>query len=167
MLLGTAIAAAAAPRALAHAAKSFFTGMGHAYASVIALTICAQVFGAGLAATGLGKALLATANGDTAAPLLAGLFPGTLALLSGSGSGSVLAYAQTFLGGQPPSSTLDGLASLACLGAAFGRTLSPVAAVTICVAGLARVEPIALVRTVALPLLGGALVAGGVAWSLA
>jgi DcuC family C4-dicarboxylate transporter len=132
--------------------------MGQAYAGVIALTVCAQVFGAGLAACGVASALLA-ATPPAAHGALCAAFPFGLSLLSGSGSGSVLASAQALLAGLPAGPDVDRGAAFACLGGAFGRTLSPAAAVVACVAGLARVEVVALLRAVAPPLLLGAAAA--------
>ena len=159
MLLGAAVAAVSAPRALQRGAAEFFGGMGHAYAGVISLTICAQVFGAGLAASGLGAAVLSASRGEASQPLLATLFPFSLSLLSGSGSGSVLASAQVLLAPEAAGPQLDRCGALGCIGAAFGRTLSPAAAVVIYVSGLAGVDPVALVRAAAPAVLTGAMVA--------
>ncbi|MFN9758735.1 MAG: C4-dicarboxylate transporter DcuC [Planctomycetota bacterium] len=158
MLVGAAIAAATSWPTLRDGAARFFDGMGQAYAGVIALTVCAQVFGAGLAACGVASALLA-ATPAAAHGALCAAFPFGLSLLSGSGSGSVLASAQALLAGLPAGPDVDRGAAFACLGGAFGRTLSPAAAVVACVAGLARVEVVALLRAVAPPRLRGAAAA--------
>lgn len=161
LLLGIVVAAATAWRLLPKLADELFVGMGRAYASIISLTICAQVFGAGLAATGAAAALLAVSQELGALPALSVLGPGGLAAVSGSGSGPILAFAQTFLAPVPAGPELDRCAALACLAGAFGRTLSPVAAVTVCVAGQLRVSPVGILRQVAVPLAIGALVAIG------
>lgn len=155
MLVGAAVAAATSWRTLRDGAGRFFDGMGRAYAGVIALTVCAQVFGTGLAACGVAAALLAATPPGAHAALCAA-FPFGLSLLSGSGSGSVLASAQALLVGMPAGPDVDRGAALVCLGGAFGRTLSPAAAVVACVAGLAQVEVVALLRATAPPLLLGA-----------
>lgn len=162
MLLGALLAAASSWRTAGALGEVLFTGMGRAYGSVIALTICAQVFGAGLAATGAAATLLAACDGAGALPALSFAAPASLALVSGSGSGPILAFAQTFLAPLPAGPALDQAAALACLGGAIGRTLSPVAAVVVCVAGLARVEPVRVVAGALVPLLAGALIALGV-----
>lgn len=159
MLLGALLAAALSWRTAGGLGDALFTGMGRAYGSVIALTICAQVFGAGLAATGAAATLLAACDGSSALATLSFVAPASLALVSGSGSGPILAFAQAFLAPLPAGPALDQSAALACLGGAIGRTLSPVAAVVVCVAGLGRVEPVRLVVRAAGPLLVGALVA--------
>lgn len=162
MLLGALLAAASSWRTAGGLGDALFAGMGRAYGNVIALTICAQVFGAGLAATGAAATLLAACAGAGALPALSFAAPASLALVSGSGSGPILAFAQTFLAPLPAGPALDQAAALACLGGAIGRTLSPVAAVVVCVAGLGRVEPVRVVVGAAPPLLVGALVALGV-----
>lgn len=159
MLLGSVLTALVAWRTGTTPSLSmFFDGMGNAYGSVIALTICAQVFGAGLAASGLQADVLSTLRGEQFRPLLAGSVPMALALLSGSGSGSILATAQVLFGDAEASPALDRDAALACLAGACGRTLSPAAAVVVCVAGLARIEVVALLRATAIPALLGAAV---------
>jgi C4-dicarboxylate transporter, DcuC family len=159
MLLGSVLAALVAWRELPQITRSLFQGMGEAYAGIISLTITAQCFGAGIAASGLSDALLNAATRAGFLPVLAAGFPWALSVLSGSGSGPVLAFAQTFL------TRMDGgrdgvtLASLACFGGAFGRTMSPVAAVVVYTAGLVAVAPVALIRTLLPALLAGATVA--------
>jgi len=56
------------------------------------------------------------------------------------------------------------LAALACFGGAFGRTMSPVAAVVVYCSGLAAVSPIALVRRLTPAIAAGAVVSFGLAW---
>jgi DcuC family C4-dicarboxylate transporter len=163
MLIGSALAAVAAFRELPSLAKSLFDGMGSAYAGIISLTITAQCFGAGIAAVGLSEVLLDAATRNGSLKLLAAGFPWVLGLLSGSGSGPILAFAQTFLtqmNGEPDTTRL---AALACFGGAFGRTMSPVAAVVVYSSGLVAVSPVALVRKLCPALLAGAVVALGIA----
>jgi DcuC family C4-dicarboxylate transporter len=160
MLIGTAAAALLSWREIQAAARRPFDGMGAAYGSIISLTICAQCFGAGITAIGLGEALLgAIGRSAPLAYLLAAGFPWGLAVLSGSGSGPILAFAQAFLGQPDRLQDPPALAALACLAGAFGRTMSPVAAVVIYTAGLAQVPPLALVRRLLPALLVGAAVA--------
>ena len=159
MLLGCVLAAAVCYRELPRITRSLFEGMGAAYGSIISLTITAQCFGAGIAAVGLSETLLHTAERTGALKPLAAGFPWALAVLSGSGSGPILAFAQTFLtqlhGGQEGVS----LAALACFGGAFGRTMSPVAAVVVYTSGLVGFSPVLLIRKLLPALLAGAAVA--------
>lgn len=137
--------------------REFFEGMGRAYASIISLTIVAQCFGAGLAAVGLADLILAAVSGHAWLTVsMAILFPLALALLSGSGSGPILTFAQTLLVKLGPGH--ERLAAMACLSGAYGRTASPVSAVVIYCAGLVNVDPRELVGWVYQPLLAGAVV---------
>lgn len=158
MLLGTVVAGALAWRDVRSIARSLFEGMGHAYGSIISLTITAQVFGAGVAAAGIADALLRIASGSSALALLSTAFPWALSVLSGSGSGPILAYAQTFLASHGADPHLARNAALACLGGAFGRTLSPVSAVVVYSSGLVDRSPLVVLRLVLVPLLIGAAV---------
>jgi len=158
MLLGTALVCILCWRQLQATSKEFYEGMGRAYGSVISLTITAQCFGAGLTAIGLTTSLLAlVGHNRTLGILLAIVFPGALAMLSGSGSGPVLAFAQSLLPHMDESHQPTRIAALACHSGSFGRTLSPVAAVVIYTAGLVGVDPRELLKHVARPLLLGAL----------
>jgi len=137
----------------------FFEGMGRAYSQIISLTICAQCFGAGLSAAGVSQLLLALVGGNPwLSVLLSILFPLGLALLSGSGSGPVLAFAHGILAKLPEAQAAK-LAALGGLSGAFGRTMSPVSAVVLYSSGLAQVTPLEAIRQLWLPLCCGALTA--------
>jgi len=122
MLIGAGLAALVAWREVSAVTRSLFDGMGTAYGGIISLTITAQCFGAGIGAVGLAEVLLQQARASDTLGLLAGGFPWALATLSGSGSGPILAFAQTFLVGLDGSDASVRLGALACLGGAFGRT---------------------------------------------
>src|SRR5579864_4158911 len=159
MLIGVVLAAAVAWRQLQAVTRSLFEGMGDAYSKVISLTVAAQCFGAGIAAIGLGSALLLYLGGYRW--MLSALsigFPWALAVLSGSGSGPVLAFAQTFLLPLGGHLSLVQFGALSCLAAAAGRTMSPVSAVVIYGSGLVGVDPLGLVRVLVPPLVAGAAV---------
>lgn len=159
MLIGGALAVMVAWREVLALSRAFFEGMGAAYAGIISLTITAQCFGAGVAVIGLAEALLRIASASNALVPLAGGFPWALSVLSGSGSGPILTFAQTFLTQVTPDDAPVTLAAVACLGGAFGRTMSPVSAVVVYGAGLVGVQPFAVIRRLLPALLAGAAVA--------
>lgn len=157
MLLGVVASAIVCWRQAGQIARYLFEGMGEAYASIISLTITAQCFGAGLSAIGLADAILSVVGKEALlAILVAVAFPLCLSLISGSGSGPVLTFAQTFLTKMGPEHDPERLASLASLAGGFGRTLSPVSAVVIYSSGLVKSDPRELLRWVWLPLAAGA-----------
>jgi C4-dicarboxylate transporter, DcuC family len=163
MLIGAVLAVIVSWREIMALTRTFFDGMGNAYAGIISLTITAQCFGAGLAAIGLAEALLRLATETRMLNPLAAGFPWALSTLSGSGSGPVLAFAQTFLTQVDAAHDPTKLGALACFGGAFGRTMSPVAAVVVYTSGLVGVAPVPLVGRVLPALLAGAAVALAVA----
>lgn len=163
MLIGALIGLVVTWRDVVRVTRAFFDGMGLAYANIISLTITAQCFGAGIAAVGLADALLrAAAASNALVPLSAG-FPWGLSLISGSGSGPILAFAQTFLTQIGPADAPVTLAAVACFGGAFGRTMSPVSAVVVYSSGLVGESPLTVIRHLLPALLAGAAVAIGVA----
>lgn len=163
MLIGALLGVLVAWREVLTLGKAFFDGMGSAYASIISLTITAQCFGAGVALIGLADALLRLASASNALVPLAAGFPWALSVLSGSGSGPILAFAQTFLTQVSATDSPVTLAAVACLGGAFGRTMSPVSAVVVYGSGLVGASPLAVIRHLLPALLAGAVVAMTVA----
>jgi DcuC family C4-dicarboxylate transporter len=158
MLIGTVLAILVAWREVQALTRSFFDGMGSAYATIISLTITAQCFGAGIAAMGVAEALLNAARESGSLTLLSAAFPWALSVLSGSGSGPILTFAQTFLAHMDEASDTVRLAAMTCFGGAFGRTMSPVAAVVVYTAGLVGVSPVLLIRQFLPALVAGAAV---------
>jgi DcuC family C4-dicarboxylate transporter len=159
MLIGGVLAVLVAWREVLALSRAFFDGMGAAYAGIISLTITAQCFGAGVAVVGLAEALLRLAAATHALVPLAVAFPWALSTLSGSGSGPILAFAQTFLTQVTPADHPVTLSAVACLGGAFGRTMSPVSAVVVYGSGLVGVSPLMVVRRLLPALAAGGLVA--------
>jgi DcuC family C4-dicarboxylate transporter len=74
-----------------------------------------------------------------------------------------LTFAQTFLTQVSPADGPVTLGAVACLGGAFGRTMSPVSAVVVYGSGLVGRQPLAVVRRLLPALLAGAAVAMAVA----
>jgi DcuC family C4-dicarboxylate transporter len=161
MLLGTIVVLLVHGRALSRLVQSFFEGMGYGYAHVISIIVASSCFIAGLTAAGMTGALVRVVSGTgIAGKAAAGFFPGVLAVASGSGVAPSVAFAQAVLPslrGDVPLA-LD-LGSLAAIGASFGRTMSPVAAVVIFSASLTGVTTWRLIRRVAPALLVGYVVA--------
>jgi DcuC family C4-dicarboxylate transporter len=137
----------------------FFDGMGRAYALVLGIIIAAGVFIGGLEAAGVVKSLIETLKATKAAVPFIGTFgPMLLTVVVGSGDAVTVAFnnAVTPHAAQFGMTPVN-LGSLAMLGGALGRSMSPVAAAAIIVAGLARVNPIELTKRNAIPMLAAAL----------
>ncbi|MDR0806721.1 MAG: C4-dicarboxylate transporter DcuC [Enterobacteriaceae bacterium] len=128
--------------------KQFFSGMGKAYCDVMGIIIAAAVFAAGLKTSGLINSFISflTENpemarwGGTIGPFLMGI-------ITGSGDAAALAFNETVtrhatsLGYSIPD-----LGMAAAISGGLGRTMSPIAGVTIVCAGLAAANPVELVK---------------------
>ncbi len=139
--------------------KSFFEGMGEAFATVISLIVTASCFIAGVTAVGLTAKLVALSAGNgLAAKGAATFFPALLAVITGSGTGPSIAYTKAILPGMRAVGDVAAGVDLGVLGAIaanYGRTVSPVAAVVLFVTTLAGVTVSAVVRRMAIPLAAG------------
>jgi DcuC family C4-dicarboxylate transporter len=157
MLLGAAAAALTTPSAWRDTARVFFEGAGYAFTHIIALIVVASCFGKGVEQIGLAAVIGEMIRLKPALLLpAAGLLPMSFAALCGSGMASTqslykfFAEPSTQLGIDP---ILTG--AIVSLGSAAGRTMSPVAAVTLMAAALTGSNPVDLARRVVVPLLVG------------
>ncbi len=157
MLVGAGVAAVVVPAKARGCAKAFFEGAGYGFTHIISLIVTANCFGKGIEQAGLAEQLggLITSRPGLLHPL-AGAVPCAFAFLCGSG----MATTQSLYGffytpavelGQDPVS----VGALVSVAAAAGRTMSPVAAVTLMCATLTGAKPFDLVKRVAPPLVAG------------
>jgi DcuC family C4-dicarboxylate transporter len=157
MLVGTVIAALTDRTKAAGSARAFFEGAGYAFANVISIIVVAATFGEGVKMLGLAEPLgaLILRVPHLLQPL-AGFLPMAFGAVSGSGMAATQSLYDFFarpavaVGANP-----EPVGALVALGAAAGRTMSPVAAVTLMCASLTETEPAQLVRRVAPPLMIG------------
>ena len=160
MLIGAILALAATRKSPVELTKSFFNGMGDAYANIIGIIISVGVFVAGLKALGLIKALIAWMLNSTGIVKIAATFgPFLLALISGSGDAATVAFneAVTPHAAEFGISTMN-MGSIAALGGTLGRTISPIAGATIICAGIAGVDPMEVCKRNALGIVCALLV---------
>jgi DcuC family C4-dicarboxylate transporter len=157
MLVGVAVAAATQGRKALGVIGPFFEGAGYALTHIISIIAVAACFGEGVKLLGLDRLI---AGAITALPHLllpaAGFVPLVFSLISGSG---IAATQSLFVLFAEPSSSLGvapwHVGAVVSLGAAAGRTMSPVSAVALMCASLTATRPSQLVRRVAAPLLLG------------
>ena len=160
MIIGAILALAATRTSPVALTKSFFNGMGDAYANIIGIIISVGVFVAGLKALGLIKALIAWMLNSTGIVKIAATFgPFLLALISGSGDAATVAFneAVTPHAAEFGISTMN-MGSIAALGGTLGRTISPIAGATIICAGIAGVDPMEVCKRNALGIVCALLV---------
>jgi DcuC family C4-dicarboxylate transporter len=130
--------------------RAFCYGAGYAFTHVVTLIVAAACFGKGVELVGLARHLgdLVAAAPGLLQPLAAAV-PAAFALVSGSGMASTQSLYGFFHG---PAEALGhepvGVGALVSVGAAAGRTASPVAAVVLMCASLTGTRPLELVRRV-------------------
>lgn len=157
MLIGTVAAALSGGKLALESAGAFFDGAAFAYGRVISLIACAACFGRGIKDIGLagllGRAIQAWPL--TLIPTAGGLSL-AFAWLTGSGMATTQSLFEFFVG---PARNLGvdplEVGAVVPIAAAAGRTMSPVAAVTLLASTLTETNPLELARRVALPLLAG------------
>ena len=154
MIIGCILALAVTRTNPAELTKSFFDGMGKAYADIIGIIISAGVFVAGMNAMGLVKAFTnAMLNNPAIVKIAASVGPFILGLIVGSGDAATFAFNEAIT----PHAADFGMTpvqmgSMATLGGTLGRTMSPIAGATIIVAGIAGVNPMEIAKRNALPM---------------
>jgi DcuC family C4-dicarboxylate transporter len=157
MLVGVAVAMAVTPYKARDCVKQFFEGAGYGFTHVVSLIVTATCFGKSIESAGVAQALgHLIADAPHLMQPLAAFVPLPFAAISGTGMASTQSLYGFFhapalaLGIDPVS-----VGALVSVGAAAGRTMSPVAAVALMCATLSGTNPFTLAKRVALPLLMG------------
>ena len=141
--------------------KAFFDGMGNAYANIMGIIIAAAVFVKGLETIGLIKSFIDSMIGAPGIVKIAATFgPFLLGVVSGSGDAAAIAFNEAVT----PQAAQFGLkiinmGSIAALGGALGRTMSPLAGAAIIVATMAGVNPLEVAKRNAPGMIIAAIVA--------
>jgi len=148
MLIGAIIGVAVTRKNPTEVTKAFFEGMGSAYAKIMGIIIAAAVFVSGMKAIGLVDAFIQTLiNSESIVKIAATFGPFVLAVISGSGDAAAFAFNEAVT----PHAADFGLeiinmGSIAALGGALGRTMSPLTGATIVCASIAGVNPMELAK---------------------
>ncbi|MDL2060056.1 C4-dicarboxylate transporter DcuC [Mesosutterella sp. AGMB02718] len=153
MLIGAICALLVARADPQQFSREFFKGMGKGYADVLGIIIAAGVFAAGLRTSGLIDAGIAALKESNEFARWGGsLGPWIMGVLSGSGDAATLAFNETVTPhAKEFGMTIESLGGLAFLSGALGRTMSPIAGVTILVSGIAMVNPLEVVKRTCIP----------------
>ncbi|MGO9466370.1 MAG: C4-dicarboxylate transporter DcuC [Isosphaeraceae bacterium] len=160
MLIGVAAAAVSSWKTAGGLATAFFEGAGYAYNHVISLIVVASTFAEAVRLSGLIELLIqAILPWPMLARVVATIAPWSLAVVSGTGIAPAVAIMEFFI---PAAGSMGlepvQLGTLAALGAHYGRTMSPAAAVVMVSSRLAQSSARELIREVAIPLfVGGAV----------
>ena len=134
---------------------AFFRGQGDAFFSIITLMAAAAVFVKGMGAVGITDAIVeAMKNNPSIAKVGAAYIPMLIAMLSGSGNAACFAFIESVLPHSHEIGIDHNKLSVVCCGSgSWGRSWSPVAAVTVVLCGIAGVEPMDVVKITALPMI--------------
>ncbi len=138
-------------------AMAMFQSMGKMFTGIVALIICAELFGTGLKTSGLIDVLINSAQGvgagmGTMTVILTGIVS-VVTFLTGSGVGAYSSFATLApdvaagLGG-----SVEALVTPMQFASGMIRAMSPVAGVIIAVAGAAGISPVAIVRRTWIPM---------------
>jgi DcuC family C4-dicarboxylate transporter len=160
MLIGVLAAMVVTPNKARDCVKEFFGGAGYGFTNVVSLIVTATCFGVAIESAGLAKLLGQLIRGapELMQPLAA-FVPLAFAAVSGSGMASTQSL-YGFFHAPAEALRIDPVAvgAMVSVGSAAGRTMSPVAAVTLMCAALTGTNPFTLAKRVAVPLLAGVAV---------
>ncbi|MBQ4506302.1 MAG: C4-dicarboxylate transporter DcuC, partial [Firmicutes bacterium] len=115
----------------------------------------AAVFVKGMGAVGITNAIVeAMKNNPSIAKVGAAYIPMLIAMLSGSGNAACFAFIESVLPHSHEIGIDHNKLSVVCCGSgSWGRSWSPVAAVTVVLCGIAGVDPMSVVKITALPMI--------------
>lgn len=147
---------------VASSIQSFFDGMGTAFATIVSLIIAAETFAAGLQAVGAIDAIISGAEsgfGGYVMVFVMQVIVAAAAIVTGSGDAEIFSFAPL----APDVAKQIGIAPVHILipmqfAATIARSVSPVSAVCIAVAGLAGVATIDISKRTAIPMIGAFIV---------
>ncbi|MGL6005327.1 C4-dicarboxylate transporter DcuC [Aeromonas sobria] len=144
--------------------SSFLDGMGKVFGPVVALIVCAELFAESLKAIGAIDTLLHSASnagiGSGLMTLVMVALIMVAAVIMGSGNAAFLSFSTL----APAVAAKFGVPAVTMLlpmqlASSIGRTISPIAAVLIACAGIAKVSPFTVVKRTSVPMAGALVTA--------
>jgi C4-dicarboxylate transporter, DcuC family len=160
MFVGVIVALIVTPRSINQIPGAFFDGAGYAFAHIVSLIVTANCFGEAIDRVGLAKLVgeWISASANLLHPISA-LLPMGFGTVSGSGMAATQSLFELYI---EPCRNLNvdprEVGGMVSLGAAAGRTMSPVAAVALMSARLTGTNSFQLAARVAPPLIAGLVV---------
>jgi DcuC family C4-dicarboxylate transporter len=142
---------------------AFFDGMGHMFARIVTLIVCAETFAAGLKTIGAVNFLTTTAQNAgfelIMMTLVMCLIVSVVAILTGSGNAAFFSFGHL----APDMAAKFGSDAVSMLlpmqlTAGLARSMSPVAGVIIAVSDAGECTPFDIIKRTAIPVAGGILV---------
>jgi DcuC family C4-dicarboxylate transporter len=150
------------PKQVLASLQVFFDGMGTQFATVITLIVAGEVFAEGLKMTGSISGLINGAKvlglGGEAFIIVMVLIIAASAIVMGSGNAPFFAFA----GLVPDVASSIGVSAVSMImpmqfASSIARSVSPITAVIVAVAGVANVSPVDVVKRTAIPMAGAML----------
>ena len=134
---------------------AFFRGQGDAFFSIITLMAAAAVFVKGMNVIGIITAIVEAMKANPSiAKFGAAYIPMIIAMLSGSGNAACFAFIESVLPHSHEIGIDHNKLSVVCCGSgSWGRSWSPVAAVTVVLCGISGSEPMDVIKLTAVPLI--------------
>lgn len=148
MIIGVFAAFAVTRMSPGKIVKEFWHGVGEGFGHIFAIIICSLVFVGGLTALGVIQAAInAMISNPQIAKLSSAFGPFLLAIMCGSGDAAQVAFnkAVTVHAAQFGINGMD-MGSMAAIGGALGRTMSPISGAAIICASFAGVNPLELAK---------------------
>ncbi|MDU4959101.1 MAG: C4-dicarboxylate transporter DcuC [Sporomusaceae bacterium] len=143
--------------------QTFFDGMGVQFATVVTLIIAGETFARGLTSLGAIDTMIRSAQGagfgkDAMVLLMSGIITGS-SLVMGSGNAPFFAFSAFApeVAGKVGAEAVNLLLPMQ-LAASVSRSMSPITAVVVAIAGVAGVSPFEVVKRTAIPLIAGLVV---------
>lgn len=148
MLIGAIIGVIVTRKNPAAMTKTFFNGMGDAFGNIFGIIIAAGTFVGGMKAIGLVDVFIKMLVSSTGIVKAAATFgPFLLGIVAGSGDAAAFAFNEAVT---PHAAqfglTIINMGSIATLGGALGRTMSPISGAAIICASIAGVNPMELAK---------------------
>lgn len=144
-------------------AMSFFDTMGTQFARVVSLVVAGEIFAQGLIATGSVDYLIdftkSLGLSGIAIMVVMTVFITVISVVMGSGNAPFFAFAPLV----PDFAKEFGVSTVSLIlpmqfATSLGRTVSPITAVIIAVAGASGISPFEIIRRTAIPMMGALLV---------
>ncbi|WP_422449972.1 C4-dicarboxylate transporter DcuC [Endozoicomonas sp. ALB091] len=141
----------------------FLNGMGAVFGPVVGLIIGAEIFATGLKHIGAIDSLLGSAQGlgigAAGMTLFMAMLIAVAAIMMGSGNAAFLSFATL----APEVAKSFGVPAVAMLlpmnfAASMGRSMSPISAVIMACAGIAKISPFEVVKRTSVPMIGAFVV---------
>lgn len=161
MIIGVIIAMIITRKNMQNITKSFFDGMGKAYGDIMGIIIAASVFVGGLDAIGIiDHFIKSMINTPSIVNIAATFGPFLLGVVSGSGDAAAFAFNEAVTPFAAKFGIgIENMGSIAALGGALGRTMSPICGATVVCAGIAKINPMELAKRNAPGMIIAAIVA--------